>query len=79
MATIQVRNIPDEDAELLREAAAAEGMSLQAFMRREMVALARRRVKVAALNAYREELARDPGPGVTTEFILEALREARGE
>jgi hypothetical protein len=79
MATIQVRNVPDEAAELLREAAAAEGMSLQAYMQREVTAMARQRAKAAALNAYREELAHDPGSGLTTDFIVETLRELRGE
>ncbi|MFF0488311.1 antitoxin [Nocardia sp. NPDC004068] len=79
MATIQVRNIRDEDAELLREAAAEEGMSLQAYMQREVSRIARRRAKIAAMEAYREHLKRDPGTGATAESILEALREIRGE
>ncbi|MFC9895623.1 antitoxin [Nocardia sp. NPDC127579] len=79
MSTIQVRNISEEDAEFLRSEAAAEGMSLQAFMRREVTALARRRAKRAALIAYREELERDPGPGIPAGFVEETLRELRGE
>jgi plasmid stability protein len=79
MATIQIRDIPDDDAEVLRRRAEAAGMSLQAYMRRELIAMARRRSKTEALAAIEEALARDPGPGATTESILEALREVRGE
>ncbi|KIA60599.1 FitA-like ribbon-helix-helix domain-containing protein [Nocardia vulneris] len=79
MATIQVRDISDEDAEALRSAAAEAGMSLQAYMRREVSSLARRRVKQQALAEYREVLARDPSSGVEGDFVVETLRELRGE
>jgi len=79
VATIQIRDIPDEDAEVFRRRAEAAGMSLQAYMRRELIAMARRRSKAEAFAAIQEALDRDPGPGGTTESILEALREVRGE
>ncbi len=54
-------------------------MSLQAYMRQELIAMARRRTKAEALAAVREALDRDPGPGGTRDSILAALRETRGE
>lgn len=79
MATIQIRDIPPEDAEVLRRRAEAAGMSLQAYMRKELIAMARRRTKAEALTAIRESLERDPAPGADSESILSALRDARGE
>ncbi|MBF6125942.1 FitA-like ribbon-helix-helix domain-containing protein [Nocardia brasiliensis] len=79
MATIQVRDIPDEDAEVFRQRAEAAGMSLQAYMRRELIAMAHRRTKAEAMAAIRDALDRDPLPGGDAESILDALREARGE
>lgn len=76
---MQIRDIPEEDAEVLRQRAEAAGMSLQAYMRRELIALARRRTKREALAAIREALAQDPAPGGDRESILDALREARDE
>ncbi|WP_431968633.1 FitA-like ribbon-helix-helix domain-containing protein [Nocardia sp. bgisy134] len=79
MATIQIRDVPEEDAEVLRRRAEAAGMSLQAYMRRELISMARRRTKVEALAEIREALAEDSGPGVDRDFVLETLRELRGE
>ncbi|MBO0855314.1 MAG: antitoxin [Nocardia sp.] len=79
MATIQIRELPDEDADILRKRAAAAGMSLQAYMRQELIRLARRRTKAEALAEIREALEHDPGPGVTGDFVVETLRELRGE
>ncbi|WP_330230018.1 antitoxin [Nocardia sp. NBC_00508] len=79
MATIQIRDIPAEDAEVLRRRAEAAGMSLQAYMRRELIALARRRTKAEAMAAIRDALERDPLPGGDRESVLAALREARDE
>ncbi len=54
-------------------------MSLQAYMRQELIAMARRRTKAEAMSAIRDALERDPGPGGDRESIMEALREVRGE
>ncbi|MFD3705909.1 antitoxin [Nocardia sp. NPDC058658] len=79
MATIQIRDLPDEDAEVFRQRAEAAGMSLQAYMRRELIAAARRRSKTEAMAAIREALERDPNPGGDRDSILSALEDARGE
>lgn len=40
---------------------------------------ARRPPKTVAVDAVREALANDPGPGIDRDFTLNALRELRGE
>ncbi len=54
-------------------------MSLQAYMRRELISMARRRTKAEAMASIRESLERDPRPGADADSILDALREVRGE
>ncbi|MGP4017388.1 FitA-like ribbon-helix-helix domain-containing protein [Saccharopolyspora sp. 5N708] len=49
MATIQIRDIPDEDYETLRMAARAEGKSLQAYLREAMIERARHVRKAAMI------------------------------
>ncbi|PXY32932.1 MULTISPECIES: antitoxin [Prauserella] len=78
MATIQIRNVRDEDYQALREAAEAEGKSLQAYMQEQASVLARRAKKKAAFDAARSALAADTGTGVTTESILADLDAIRG-
>ncbi|HEX6538228.1 MAG TPA: antitoxin [Candidatus Dormibacteraeota bacterium] len=51
MATIQVREIPEESYETLRRRARRHGMSMQAYVRRELIALAGRPNKEEALEA----------------------------
>jgi plasmid stability protein len=42
MATIQIRDIPEDAYETIRRRAKAEGKSLQSYMRDQVVTLARR-------------------------------------
>jgi hypothetical protein len=79
MATIQVRDIPDEDAEVFRRRAEAAGMSLQSYMRQQLIALARRRTKAEVMATVRKTLDRASGPGADEGTIVGALRELRGE
>jgi plasmid stability protein len=78
MATIQIRDVPDDAYEALREQARAAGQSLQAYMRERVVEMARiqaRRAEIfAELNAA---LATDRGSGIRTEDILADLDEIR--
>jgi hypothetical protein len=78
MATIQIRDVPDDAYEALREQARAAGQSLQAYLRERVVEMARiqaRRAEIfAELNAA---LATDRGSGVRTEDILADLDEMR--
>ncbi|MGH8964164.1 MAG: FitA-like ribbon-helix-helix domain-containing protein [Actinomycetes bacterium] len=78
MATIQIRDIPEDVYEGIRERARSAGQSLQAYMRAEVIENQRRRDRTAAMFAELDELmARDRGTGVTTEQIVADIREGR--
>src|SRR5207245_11599298 len=51
VATIQIREIPEEAYEVLRKLARAEGKSLQSYMRDRMIEMARQAEKEAAFAA----------------------------
>jgi antitoxin FitA len=73
VATIQIRDIPDDVHEALQKRARAAGQSLQAYMREQVVELERRRThRDAVLTEMAEVLRADSGPGMTVEEILEA-------
>lgn len=74
MATIQVRDIPDETYDELRRQAHAAGQSLQSYMRTQLVELAHRRARKAAVLAELDQvIQRDGGRGMTHEQILADL------
>lgn len=74
MATIQVRDIPDDTYDELRRQAQAAGQSLQSYMRTQLVELARRRARKAAVLAELDQvIQRDGGRGMTHEQILADL------
>lgn len=79
MATIQVRDVPDEVAEIYRRRAHASGKSLQSYMREQLIAMARRRDKAEVMAIMEQALERDPAPGLSTDTIRTGLRELRGE
>jgi plasmid stability protein len=74
VATIQIRDIPDDVHEELQRQARAAGQSLQAFMRQWLVEGARRRaLRAAVLGELEEIMLKDGGTGVTTQQILDDL------
>ena len=73
MATIQIREIPEEAYEVLRRRARRAGQSIQAFMRDEIVALADRPTKAEAVEQIERILARQGGIDVAVPSILEDL------
>jgi hypothetical protein len=74
MATIQVRDIPDDVYEELRRQARAAGQSLQLFMRNQLVDLARTRARRAAVLAELDAvLQRDGGRGLSRDQIIADL------
>ncbi|KAA2258758.1 antitoxin [Solihabitans fulvus] len=77
MATIQVRDIPDDVAETYRRRAEAAGKSLQSYMRDQLIAMARRRDKAEVMAIVEDTLAQAPGPGLSTDAIVADLRELR--
>jgi antitoxin FitA len=73
VATIQIRDIPDDVHEELQRQAREAGQSLQAFMRQQVVELTRSRARRAAVLDEMREIARaDRGAGFSVTQILEA-------
>jgi plasmid stability protein len=79
MATIQIRDIPEDAYEALRRRAKAEGKSLQSYMREQVVELARPMDDAEGWAEYEAMLARTPPRNVTTESILADLDAGRHE
>ncbi len=77
MATIQIRDIPDDVYETIRRRAKAAGQSIQAYMLSQVTAQARRRSKDEELARIDAMWADSDSPGTTLEGILEALDEVR--
>ncbi|GAA1838067.1 antitoxin VapB1 [Pseudonocardia ailaonensis] len=78
MATIQIRDIPDEDYETLSARARAAGQSLQVYMRDLVVSSARFERRETALFAELDAaLATDRGTGVTSADVVTDLHELR--
>lgn len=87
MATIQIRDVPDDVHESLAALAKESGQSLQAYVRQQVVEVVRSRTrKAAALAELERYLERDGGLDVSAEQIVadlhqvlrRALRRARG-
>jgi plasmid stability protein len=73
MATIQVRELPEETYEVLRRRARRAGQSMQAYMRDELVALAARPTKQEAVAAIEAILDRQPGADPAPGSIVDDL------
>jgi plasmid stability protein len=79
VATIQIRDIPDEVHEELQRRAREAGQSLQAFMQQWVVQGTRDRLRRAAVLEELEQIMRkDGGTGVTRQQILDDLDAVRG-
>jgi plasmid stability protein len=70
MATIQIRDIPEDTYETIRRRARAEGKSLQSFMREQVIDFAAQRTKAEVLAAVEAALANDIAPGANPESIV---------
>ena len=78
MATIQVRDIPDDVHEELQQRAREAGKSLQAYMREQVVEASRRRTrKATALRRLETLLEQEGDIGLTNEQIVEYLHADR--
>jgi antitoxin FitA len=73
VATIQIRDIPDDVYEKVRRRARDAGQSLQAYMRDHVVEWGSRPTKAEALAEMREVVTAEGGTGVTVDQIVEAL------
>jgi len=72
---IQVRNVPDDVHRTLKVRAAAEGLSLSDYVKRDLEELA---TQATIEEVFARARARG-GSGVTTEEIVAVQRELRGE
>lgn len=79
MATMQIRDIPEDVYETLRKRARAAGQSIQAYMREQMIDLASRRTKEEVLAVVESTRAKRSASGPTRESIVNELRELRGD
>lgn len=76
MATIQVRDIPEDTYETIRRRARAAGQSIQAYMRDQVVDLASRMTSSETWRLVEGSLAgAEPGP--SREDVLAALDATR--
>ena len=73
MATIQVREVPDDLCDVLRQRARRAGQSLQAYMRDQLVTLASRPTKEEAVDAIEAVLGRTSAAAPRSATILEDL------
>lgn len=72
---IQVRNVPDDVHRTLKVRAAAEGISLSDYIKRDLEELAK---QMTIEDVFARARARGPS-GITTEEIVESIRASRGE
>jgi plasmid stability protein len=73
MATIQIREIPEDAYEVIRKRARAHGRSIQSYMRDWVVDFAGRPTTEEALTALQEALANRDTPGATRESVVADL------
>lgn len=76
---IQIRDVPDDVHEALREAAEARGSSLTKYLLRELEHVAKRAEVVAHNAAVVHEAQHRVHGGVDRQAILEAVHAGRGE
>lgn len=77
MRTIQVREIPDQAYETIRNRARSEGKSLQSYMRELVIAFARTPSKPEVVAVIEDALARYGPAATNAELISEDLRADR--
>lgn len=75
---IQIRDVPDEVRDALAEAAAAEGLSMTGYVRRELEHLAGRSRRMRQNLDVVRETQGAVGGRVDREVVLSVLHEGRG-
>jgi predicted DNA binding CopG/RHH family protein len=75
--TIQIRDVDDTDYTVIRTRAAAEGLSLSAYLRRQIANWARKPTMAELL--AESDRRRDRGVRVSSEDIIASVRAAREE
>ncbi|WP_073480483.1 FitA-like ribbon-helix-helix domain-containing protein [Streptoalloteichus hindustanus] len=69
MATIQIRDVPEEAYEVIRQRARAAGQSIQSYMREQVIEMARQRTKQEVLAEIEAALAEERPRNVTAESL----------
>jgi antitoxin FitA len=77
MATIQVREVPEELYEVLRRRARRAGQSMQAYMRDQLIAIAERPTKEEAIEEIEAIVGRNHGQEPTGASVIEDLAAER--
>ncbi|MDN5917904.1 MAG: BrnA antitoxin family protein [Pseudonocardia sp.] len=77
MATIQIREIPEDAYEVIRLRSRAAGRSIQSYMRDWVVDFAGRPTTEEVLAAMESARAADDTPGATRESVLSDLADGR--
>ena len=77
MATIQIRDVPEEVHRTYRRRAAEAGMSLQEFLLAELVEGARTQTPAEVVAEVQQQLARSAGQGFSPTASAEFIRAER--
>ncbi len=77
MATIQVRQVPEDAYEVIRRRARNSGRSIQSYMRDVIIDFAGKPTIEEAIAMMKSVLAESETPGATRESIVVALAEDR--
>lgn len=77
MATIQIREVPEESYEVLRRRARRAGQSIQAYMRDEIVAMAARPTKSEAIDMIEAVLGQTGGDPTARSILNDLAAERR--
>ena len=77
MATIQIRDVPEESYEVLRRRARSEGRSIQSYMHQQVVELAREPTQAERVAAVEAALAEHGGTSASAQDIVRAVHEGR--
>ncbi len=74
VATIQVREVPEDSYDVLRRRARRSGQSIQAYMREQVIALARRPSPEELVEAVDQVWAEDGGRPPSRAVVRAAVR-----
>ena len=77
--TSQVRGIPEQAYETIRARAEADGRSVSAYVREQLIAMAARRTKAEVIAEIEAGLARSGGSTTMADIVADVEAGRRGE
>ena len=77
MATIQIRELPEDTYETIRRRARSAGQSIQTYMREQVIEFAAQRTKQESLAVVEAALAAEDSRGASLDDIVNDLTEDR--